>query len=90
MEDFEEEVEEVKPKRLSRKQIERLAIIENIQDTARNAVGPNLIPKELTYQQAFSILLRSQQLAQASDREYDAYQKLRSEDMDWCWKNKRR
>lgn len=87
--DFEEE-QEVKPKRLSRKQIERVAAIETIQAVAREAIGVNFISKELTYQQAFSILLRSRQLEQASQREYDTNQKYVAEEMDWCWGGKKR
>ena len=85
---MEELEEEVQLKRLTKKQIERQENINKIRSTAFIA-GPNFVSKELTYQQGLSIFLRSKQLAQAGQKEYEEYQEQKKKEMNWCWNSRR-
>ena len=55
-----------------------------IQDAAMHTTGDNIVPTELTYQQALSIHLRSKQL-QKEGLTYSFDEKRKLKEMESCW-----
>jgi len=81
----EEQVQEQKPK-LTKKQLRRLQAIEHIQRTSLETPTSNRVSRALTFQQAFSILLRSQELIEESE---EITQAEKARQIDACWRLRR-
>lgn len=82
---MEETFEEEKP-RLTKRQLKRIRMVEEILATALEAPFENRVPRSLTFQQGLSILLRSQQLNTESEGISPA-EKARQ--IDYCWRTRR-
>lgn len=63
--------------------------VERIQQAALETYGENIIPTELTFQQALSIHIRSKQLRRESEAHPLDNPARKSKEIDICW-NKRR
>ena len=75
-----------KQSRPNKKQSKRIKDIERIQSVAFNARARGSISKNLTFQQALSILLRSQELI--SETEGITHEE-KARQIDECWRQKR-
>lgn len=82
---MEETFEEEKP-RLTKRQLKRIKMVEEILTVASETSGGNRVSRALTFQQGLSILLRSQQLVTEAEGINPA-EKARQ--IDYCWKTRR-
>lgn len=62
--------------------------VNKIQEAALIAGTENSLPRELTYQQALSIHLRSRQLARESSRSNDAPSGRIADQIEYCYKQR--
>lgn len=66
-------------------------VVSNIQETALQGGGHNLVSKELTYQQALSIHLRSRQLArEGAARPHGMNKGLLAKQVERCYEQRKR
>lgn len=57
-----------------------------IQDAALNSEGESCVSKVITYQQAWSTVLRSRQLKWEAKKYFLDYIKIKKEQIETCWK----
>ncbi len=57
-----------------------------VQDAALNSEGKSCVSKTITYQQAWSTVLRSRQLKWEAKKYLLDYIKIKEEQIEMCWK----
>lgn len=82
-------MEERKPKR-RRKGNKFAKAVNTIQESALRGGGQNLVSRELSYQQALSIHLRSKQLARESSRSSNIKPEILAQQVERCYEQRKR
>lgn len=63
-------------------------VIEIIQNNAKNINLPNCVSKELTYQQAYSIIMRAEQLIEEGENMNRNFVRERKNQISICYRQK--